>query len=391
MKKRTVSLLVVDLSTSSATAGARIIPLASYFIQNGHRVSFLINSVTKKTYLSLLDSEKEKVSITTFPFSKHFLGGKIFVGLEYLKRVLITPFIGIDKKTDVIYSLTGIICDVFPGFILKKKFNKVWVANVDNIEAPPSQKPGSYLVSLFSFFLFKLSVFFLKQADVIFITTPLNEVRETLINGGINPKKIILSNNGIPFKDIQKIKKTKIPKYSAVFMGRIHKGKGVFDLVKIWRKIADQIPGARLVIIGSGDKETTSKLKKLIKQKNLSSQIFLAGFVDEATKYRFLKSSQIFLYPSYYDANPISTVEALACGLPVVAYDLPIFVEHYPKNIIEIVPKGDIDKFSQKVIYLLTNRDKMKMMAASCREWAKNSNWEEIFRKQENIIRCLKK
>lgn len=392
MKKRIISLLVVDLSTSSATAGARIIPLANYFIQNRNRVSFLINSVTKKTYLSLLGPEKQKISITTFPFSNYFLGGKIFVGLEYLKRVLIAPFIGIDKNTDVIYSLTGIICDVFPSFVFKLRTKKIWVANVDNIEAPPSQKPGSYIVNLFSYLLFRLSVFLLRWADAIFITTPLKEVKDTLIRSGISPERVFLSNNGIPFDYVQKIKKPKTPKYSAAFMGRIHKGKGVFDLIKAWAKVVKKFgQKENLLVLGSGDKETTTKLQGAISKEGLRDKVVLAGFVKEKRKYQLLKSSKIFLYPSYYDANPISTVEALACGLPVVAYDLPIFVEHYPKNIIEIVSKGDIDQFSLKVINLLTDRVKMKMMTAAGMKWARNSNWEEIFRKQEKIIRCLKK
>lgn len=393
-------MLIIDLSTSTETAGARIVPLIDYFTKSSWQVSLLMNLATKNRYLSLLGPLGNKINIETFPFSKDFPSEKFLVGVEYLKKMIVSPFIKIDKKTSIIYSLTGIICDVFPSFVFKLKSRNVWVANVDNLEAPPSEKPGSYIVNLFSYLLFRLSVFLLRWADAIFITTPLKEVKDTLVRYGINPGKIILSNNGILFDYIQKTKKPRVPKYSAVFMGRIHQGKGVFDLIKVWAKVVKKLgQKENLLVLGSGDKETTAKLQEAISKEGLKDKVALAGFVKEKRKYQLLKSSQVFLYPSYYDANPISTVEALACRLPVVAYDLPIFVEHYPKNIIEIVSGGDIDKFSQKVVNLLTDRVKIKKMAVAGMKWARNSNWEEIFREQEKIIiglletkrRCLEK
>jgi len=392
-KKNKRSLLIVDLSTSSRTAGARIIPLVDYFVKSGYQVYLLINQATKKHYFELFGSLAKKITVETFPFSKNFPGGKFLLGLEYLKRVIISPFVRINKKINVIYSLTGIICDVFPSFIFKLRTKKIWVANIDNIEAPPSQKPGSYLVNLFSFLGFRFSLFFLRWADLVFVTTPLKEVETTLIKGGISPEKIVLSNNGIPFDYIQKIKEPQKPVYSAIFMGRIHQGKGVFDLVKIWKKVVRKISSVgRLVFLGTGDKETITKLKNLIRKNKLTTKITLAGFMEGKAKYQILKSSQVFLYPSYYDANPISTVEALACGLPVVVYDLPIFIEHYPRDIIEIVPKGDINKFSEKAFALLNDPKKRRAMAERGKKWAKGFNWEEIFRKQEKIItRLLKK
>lgn len=390
MKKKTFSLLVVDLSTSPQTAGARIVPLADYFIKKKHKIIFLMNKATKKTYLPLLGARGKKISITTFPFSDSFPNSKILIGLEYLKRMAISLFIKIDQGVDIIYSLTGIICDVFPSLIFKKRFNKIWVANIDNVEAPPSQKPGPYLVNLFSFLLFKLSVFFLRYADVVFVTTPLKEVRETLIKRGVHPNKIVLSNNGIALEYIKKISPGKKQNYGASFLGRIHKGKGVFDLVEIWRGVIDRLPQAgQLVLVGSGEKETIDRLKKLVKKKALTGKVFLAGFVDEQTKYQLLKGSRIFLYPSYYDANPISTVEALACRLPIVAYNLPVFLEHYPRNLIQGVSRGDIQDFTRKVLGVLKNKQKREQLRKAGFEFAKEFNWPEIFKKQEKIISDL--
>lgn len=390
MKKKTFSLLVVDLSTSPQTAGARILPLADYFIKKKHKIAFLINKATKKTYLRLLGARKKKIAITTFPFSDSFPNSKILIGLEYLKRMALSLFVKVDQGVEVIYSLTGIICDVFPSFIFKRRLNKIWVANVDNIEAPPSQKPGPFLASLFSFLFFRLSVFFLRHADVVFVTTPLKEVRETLAKGGIHPDKIILSNNGIALEYIKKIRAAKEDNYGASFLGRIHKGKGVFDLIEIWGRVINKLPQAeQLVLVGSGEKEAVDQLKKLVRKKGLSRKVILTGFVDEQTKYQLLKSSRVFLYPSYYDANPISTVEALACGLPIVAYNLPVFLEHYPADLIQGVPRGDIQGFASKVLEVLKNKQKREQLRKAGFEFAKEFSWQEIFRKQEKVISDL--
>jgi glycosyltransferase involved in cell wall biosynthesis len=172
-----------------------------------------------------------------------------------------------------------------------------------------------------------------------------------------------------------------------VFLGRIHQGKGVFDLVKIWKQVLSIFPKAdKLVLIGSGDRETTLKLEELIKKENLSQKIILVGFVSREKKYEILKKSKLFLYPSYYDANPISTVEAIACGLPIVAYELPIFLEHYPKELAEFVPKGNIEIFSQKVVAILTDQKKREKMSDFGIKWTKRISWKSIFERQEEVI-----
>jgi len=69
-------------------------------------------------------------------------------------------------------------------------------------------------------------------------------------------------------------------------------------------------------------------------------------------EFQVLKSSKIFILPSYNESWALVVCEAMACGLPVVAYDLPVFEEVYKKGMI-LIPIGDIDKFAGAILKLL--------------------------------------
>jgi glycosyltransferase involved in cell wall biosynthesis len=69
-----------------------------------------------------------------------------------------------------------------------------------------------------------------------------------------------------------------------------------------------------------------------------------SGYVSESEKFRLLKSSRVFLMPSRYESWGIVIGEALAIGLPVVAYELeayrPVFGE-----LLRYVPAFDVEAF----------------------------------------------
>ncbi len=72
-----------------------------------------------------------------------------------------------------------------------------------------------------------------------------------------------------------------------------------------------------LVIIGSGELE--NELKKLTKTKNMEQNILFTGSISHHEIPLWLNASDLFILSSYSEGNPVSLIEALSCGKPVIA------------------------------------------------------------------------
>jgi glycosyltransferase involved in cell wall biosynthesis len=104
---------------------------------------------------------------------------------------------------------------------------------------------------------------------------------------------------------------------TVVYIGALDLGrKRVDHLIDAFRRVVRALPEAQLVIGGSGPDE--SKLRALA----AGAPVSFRGFLSETEKRRLLANAWVFCSPSLTEGFGISWVEANACGLPVVAYEL---------------------------------------------------------------------
>ena len=106
-----------------------------------------------------------------------------------------------------------------------------------------------------------------------------------------------------------------------IWHGRIslHK-KGLDVLLDAWEKLCCAIPepDLRLVLIGSGDGD--SELHSLLTSRSLRGVTWINQFFhDPAVLQHYLSAADVYAFPSRYEGFPVALVEAMACGLPVVA------------------------------------------------------------------------
>ena len=98
----------------------------------------------------------------------------------------------------------------------------------------------------------------------------------------------------------------------------------------------------------------------------------------EKEKVMLLKSAKLFIYPSKLDAFPIVVLEALACGLPVIAYDIPAIRCNYPSNIIARVPRGNIEEFARVVTEFLLDENKLSTISSLTVSFATKFTWDNV-------------
>ncbi|MFC6614895.1 glycosyltransferase family 4 protein [Halopenitus salinus] len=135
------------------------------------------------------------------------------------------------------------------------------------------------------------------------------------------------------------------------------------------RSMVDDI---HFVIASSGPLE--SELKDLASQLGLSDLVTFTGYLPEREQiYSLLHQSDIFLMPSVYEGFCVAAVEAMGCGLPVVASDINVFREVIGKHGI-FVPHDDPNEIASHLIeirseidseYIQRKREKLRQRAVS--------------------------
>ena len=161
-----------------------------------------------------------------------------------------------------------------------------------------------------------------------------------------------------------------------------------FDLIEIWKKVCAAIPPAKLAIIGGGDEKTKEDLKEKIMVLNIKNNIEVLGYLENKKAYSLLKSSKVFLFPSHEEGWGIVINEALACGLPVVSWDLPIYKPIFEDHIVQ-VKENDIEKFSNEVIKLLENKELRNQIGSAGKEFIKRYSWDRVAANEYQLIKNL--
>ncbi len=135
-----------------------------------------------------------------------------------------------------------------------------------------------------------------------------------------------------------------------LFLGKIGSEKGAFDLIRAFAVIGQD---AQLVFGGNGEVDSASKLAR---QLGVSDRVHFAGWISGAEKEARLAAATVFALPSYNEGLPMSVLEAMAWGIPVVVTPvggIPELVRQAKEGL--IVQPGDIDGLASALRTLLDN------------------------------------
>ena len=346
-----------------------------------------IGILTTKMGYSTCISQKLSVSYKILPFS--FID-KLGVAGSYFFRTIIACFLTPKFKSNlIVYSATDIIPDIVPAVIAKLlNKNSKMVCNIFHLVPHYSSRTGSKVVNFISYYAQNLSFKFIRRfVDLIFVDNSI--LKQDLITqkdfSGSLSEKIKVSYMGINKKYIDKIKPTSGKKYDGFFLSRLHVSKGIFDLIEIWNLVVKKNENAKLAICGTATEEMLGEVNKKIRGFGLEDNIFYLGFLPTDEVFRNLKSSRIFVFPSHEEGFGIAVCEAMACGLPVVAYNLPVFREVFPEGLVSI-KMGDYHSFSEAILKLLVDKKRYNKLRSKVAKIVLRYDWENVARKELTYI-----
>ena len=140
-----------------------------------------------------------------------------------------------------------------------------------------------------------------------------------------------------------------------VFLGRLVDEKQIDKLIRAFATLKPELK-AQLEIVGGGELE--GKLRALATSLGVSDRVTVTGYVDESYLRNALTRATVFAMPSIAELQSISTMEAMASGLPIVAADamaLPHLV-HDGENGYLFEP-GNVQQFAEKLTAVLEMTD----------------------------------
>ncbi len=105
-----------------------------------------------------------------------------------------------------------------------------------------------------------------------------------------------------------------------VYAGRLAKEKNLSVLIRQFADVCRRLPAARLLMIGRGN---PAGLKRLAQALDVAGNITFVGEVEPAQMPAWLQLADIFVTPSLSEVHPLTIIEAMAAGLPVVGIDAP--------------------------------------------------------------------
>ncbi len=198
---------------------------------------------------------------------------------------------------------------------------------------------------------------------------------------------------GINLKKFHRKKTYNDEKINLMFIGRLHKIKGVRYLLQAIPMIKERIKNIKLTIVGEGEEEKRLKnfSQMLINSNKINhSEIEFVGSVPHEKIPEYLQMADILILPSLSEGLPVVILEAMAMGVPVVATNVggvPLIVKNGENGII-VAPKNSRE-LALAVIDILTVHNITRMRAMAI-EHAKKYDLRVIAQQIEKIYELSK-
>lgn len=340
--------------------------LSRELIEKGHEVVVITRGSWRKTKRQVIDGiEVIKVPfIPIYPFYLHL--HRLFV-----KKV----FKSLESQIDIVHihtPLPPLIKTSHPTIItihtpMLTDNNYIEIRSIYSLLTKISARFVSYPLEL------KL----IQSSDIV--TTVSKSIAQELKEHYLNLDEVSIVYNGVDEKFFypKQIKSGDGSKY-IMYAGRADREKGLFDLVKCGKFICSERSDVFFIVAGNG--RDFNKLKRKTRKAGLQDRFIFLGQVDKDQMVKLYQNATLFVLPSYHEGLPGVLLEAMSCGLPVIATDVRgnrDLVSNGENGV--IVPSRAPKKMAEAISILLKDKKLRKKLGKNARKTIEeNYTWNAV-------------
>lgn len=172
-------------------------------------------------------------------------------------------------------------------------------------------------------------------------------------------------------------------KVVVLYFAHLRAAKGVLTFMDAVCKVIGRTDNVQFIIAGSGPLASYIKEKSI----NFGNKVHaILGFVPDADLPYLYNACDIYVLPSYVEGMPLSVMEAMACGKPVIASnvgDTPVLIKNNVNGF--LIPPGQADILADKIIDLSKDLEKMRSMGRRNAKIIEQYNWDEVTRQYQAL------
>jgi len=244
--------------------------------------------------------------------------------------------------------------------------------------------------SRLGFFVRKLFVDSLKEMDHIIALSSVD--LKSLVKLGIPKTKVTVIPNGI---DPEKFRKrrdfvSRNDRLKVLCVARFAENKNYEMLIETLVRLKERIDVEAYLVGGVADNDYFTKIVKMVKEKNLEKSVRVCLALDDPALIDCYLSCDLFVLPSRNETLPLTILEAMYAGLPIVSTSvggIPDMVEDGVNGF--LVSRNDPESFYESCLRLLTNSRERGEMSTINKETAKRFTWDKIARSTHYLYQRL--
>lgn len=174
-----------------------------------------------------------------------------------------------------------------------------------------------------------------------------------------------------------------------LFLAVLIKRKGIYELVEAVNQLIKEKNetscNINVIVAGSGIEE--QKLKKLVRDLKIDDKFEFKGWVNKEQKIDILKKSQIFVLPSYNEGLPVSILEAMSYGLPIISTNVGSIEDAVKDNYNGIIVNpGNVSELKNAIHKLMKDKNLWNIFSQNSKYLVEqNYNQNIYFKKVEKI------
>lgn len=189
--------------------------------------------------------------------------------------------------------------------------------------------------------------------------------------------KVEVVENGISLKEPA----NHAPRTHLLYVGRIHRMKGIEELLEAVSLLAKGHPEVRLDIIGTGPTYYLNQLKSLVSRLKIKSKVSWLGFIPHQEVQQLYPQYGAVVVPSKQESFGLVALEALANGVPLVSTNSGGLSQFVNQQVAEVIPNVSGIDTARAIINMWNKRELTDLRVINGLLHVSTYDWSEITKK----------